>query len=249
MSSLDTSSVPDDLTRAGRYAAAALHALAREEAAGRRKERLLEPELATWRQFRGRMDNRDLLALLLEDACVTQPFAFDARRLLAEHAGRMFKLTDAQLGSWLAELPSLDLDEASGDYVRSQAEQLGVTSRLARSDLHRGVQAHHKVLELPGTGGQLSHYLASELDGIFLQDVFTIAWAEWADRALAGFVAVENELVRAAPIAEEAGLEAIREAGTRFDYVIGAKPEKVDAQPQDEAALQALFPDATVVLV
>ena len=65
----------------GTWAAALLHALARDEAAGRRAARLTEPGLATWNHFRGRLTATDLLALVFEDAAVLHRVPFDAAAL------------------------------------------------------------------------------------------------------------------------------------------------------------------------
>ena len=78
MAELSMEHVPRELTTTASYAAAALHALAREEARDRKPKRLLEAGLATWTQFRGRSGATQLLELLLEDAAVTQPTAFRA---------------------------------------------------------------------------------------------------------------------------------------------------------------------------
>jgi len=72
---------------AATYLAATLYALAREEHAGRRPRRLLEPALATWQRFRGRPGAKALAELLLEMADAGDPFegmkASDIRAALA----------------------------------------------------------------------------------------------------------------------------------------------------------------------
>jgi hypothetical protein len=70
MHSLDISSLPDNRRSTGVWAASLLHALARDEAAGRRRPRLTEHNLDTWARFRGRLGSTDLLSLLFEDAAV-----------------------------------------------------------------------------------------------------------------------------------------------------------------------------------
>jgi hypothetical protein len=248
MSNLDPKSVRPDLRPAALFATAALHALAREEALDRRPKRLLEPGLATWSQFRGRMNQRDLLLLLLEDGAVTQPFAFDAAALLGVQAAGLERLAPEQVAGWIEALPGMDLKLPAQDYLTEQARRLALVTRLARSDLHRGIRPHHHVLELPGTGGQLSKYLADTLEGIHLRDVFLIAWSDWHDRLLAGLAAVDAGLTGSAPVCAVPGIEALRAGGRAFDYVIGAAPER-GLQPYDVATLHAWFPGATVVLV
>lgn len=247
MSELSLKTVSPDMLPAARFASTALHALAREEAAGRRSRRLLQAGQATWRQFRGRMDAVDFLELLLEDAAVTQPFGFDAPLILAG-AASVGRLPASRVQGWIDDLAGLDLSMPAGDYILHQARQLDLETRLARSDLQRGIQAHHKVLELPGTGGQLSAYLAGSLDGIYLQDVFTIGWQGWADRMLAGLVAVEHGLTGEAPVLASAGLESVMGSDTRWDYVVGANPDR-GLHAYDLPALETVFPGATIVLV
>lgn len=258
MADLSVADVPGDLEDAGRFAAVALCAIAREEALGRRPRRLLEDGHATWHQFRGRLGAVDFVELLLEDAAVTQPFAFDAQALLGPAAAGIGKLPLGQVQRWmdlLAEQYSGAGAAGTGggtadssDYIADQAQRLELPSRLARSELHTGVRAHHRVLELPGTGGQLALYLVEHVEGIYLQDVFTIAWESWRDRMLAGLVAVENGLTGRAPVAPEPGLEYALARSGQYDYVIGARPER-GVQPYEEAELLSRFPDAVVVLV
>ncbi len=248
MNTLSLSKLSPDLLPAARFASTALHALAREEQAGRRTRRLLEPEQQTWRAFRGRMDAIDLLDLLLEDAAVTQPFGFDVQRILAGQAA-IRSLPPKRVQSWIDALPELELSVEARDYFGLQAQQLGLVSQLARSDLHRGIQAHQRVLELPGTGGQLSGYLAGQLEGVYLQDgVFRIAWQGWEDRMLAGLVAVEHGLSGEAPIYEQPGIDQAQAEDFRFDYVIGARPER-EVHAYDLPELEQRFPGATIVLV
>ncbi len=233
------------------FARAALHALAREEALGRRPPRLTEPDQATWRRFRGRMTDTDFLNLVVEDAAVTQPFAFDAAAILGSDAPRLSRLPPHDVAAWLRALTPDRLQAPSDAYLAEQAQRLGLPTRLNRSELSRAIRPHHRVLELPGTGGQLAHHLAASLDGVYLQDVFTIAWAGWTDRLMAGLVAVEHRLTGRAPIAEAPGLDAIRAAGGRFDLVIGAHPDRAPlaADPYTPADLEAWFSGARVNLV
>lgn len=239
---LEMDSVPAGLIPTARYASAALLALAREEALGRRPKRLLEPGLATWQQFRGRMGARELLELLCEDAAVTQPSAFavpDELRPLGE-------LPADQVQAWVELLPALALDVAGEDYVAEQAKRLGLPTRMARAGLHK-VLSHQKVLELPGSGGQLSYFVASR-DDVFLKDVFTIACTGWADAALAGLISVELGLSGGeAPIVLDPTLQGLREAGTPFDFVVGLERDKGGSFSKRD--LQEWFPHAIVLLV
>ena len=276
---LDLTRISPDLLPASRYASAALCALAREEALGRRARRLLPPGPATWGRFRRRLDATDYLELLLGDAAVTQPFAFDAPALLGTGAGTVWRLPANRVEGWMGELATAGVDraaemdhaasgaraakgdEAAGgdaaaglaaqprqDYLLDQARRLDLPTRLARSDLQRGLKPHHRVLELPGTGGLLAAWLLDQVEGLFLRDNFVLAWSHWADRTMAGLVAVEHRLTGSAPVAAQADIEALAAEGRRFDHVVGTLPAR-GLQPMDEAALRERFPGAALQLI
>ena len=88
MPSLDISGLTSDQRPTGAWAAALLLALAREEAVGRRPQRLTEPRLATWTRFRGRLTSVDLVALLFEDAAVINGGAVRQRRAWRSNPAR-----------------------------------------------------------------------------------------------------------------------------------------------------------------
>jgi hypothetical protein len=226
---------------AATYAAAVLHALAREEALERRSPRVLEPHHATWKQFRGRLGWCDLLDLLLEDGAVTQPTAFTPPVDVA-----VAELPDALIEGWLTELGALDLTGPGADYIAEQAARLGIGTRMARSELHR-LKAHHRVLEIPGSGGQLAHHLVSTHDDVYLQDVFTIACAGWRDATLAALIAVELGLSGKAPVMHDPDLREARKSERAFDYVVGLERDKGGEFKKSD--LQEWFPKATVLLV
>ncbi|RZO52513.1 MAG: hypothetical protein EVA89_31905 [Sandaracinaceae bacterium] len=242
MDELSFEQVPRDLRSTATFAAAALHALAREEARGRKPQRLLEPALATWAQFRGRMRSPALLELLLEDGAVTQPTAFEPPPV----AHSLAKLDPKLIDGWIAHLRDLDLDSDSLEYVTEQAKRLGVSTKMARSDLHR-VKAQHQILELPGSGAQLAHHLVTTHDDVFLQNNFTIACRGWPDATLAGLIAVELGVSGPAPVVMDPELRQVREGTKGFDYVIGLDPDKGGDFRLSQ--LQELFPRATVLLV
>lgn len=231
------------------WAASLLVALARDEAAGRRPERLTEPGLATWRRFRGRLAAADLVDLLFEDAAVIHrvPFSLDA------FAGdlRATRLSDSACEAWLETLPKLDLQSGAEEYISAQARLLGISSRFARSDLHV-VKPHQRVLELPGTGGQLAHYLVSTQPGLSLRDNFTVACASWRELTLAGVVGLDL----AAPntdFAVPADGAALRNPGhplrqRSFDFVVGLHPDKGGLfRVEDQLAIW--FSSAKILLV
>ncbi len=232
------------------YARALLHALARDEAAGRRAPRLTEPGLATWQRFRGRLASADLLRLLAEDAAVGYPIPFDLRGHAAELD--LARVDDDLVDAWLRDLPSLDLAQPGAAYIEAQAKRLGVTTRLARKELHQ-VKQHQKVLELPGTGGQLGYHIVTTQDEPTLQVNCIIACGDWRELALAGICALDagapprSEFIVAAS-AEDLASDTHPLRKQQFDFVVGVRPDKggkLDVADQ----LALWFHGAKVVLV
>lgn len=231
------------------YAASLVHALARDEAAGRRTARLTEKDHATWNRFRGRLQSRDFVELLFEDAAVLHRVPFETERLCEDLS--LSRLSEESASAWLSAVADLNLSASGPEYILAQAKLLGVSSRMARSELHV-IKPHHKVLELPGTGGQLAHHLVSTQDDLKLQDSFTIAGGSWQELTLAGIAALELGTPHSDFVV---GVEAdelrrpehpLRKA--RFDFVIGLSPDKGGAfQLEDE--LSIWFSDAKIVLV
>ncbi|HLL22465.1 MAG TPA: hypothetical protein VK427_10055 [Kofleriaceae bacterium] len=208
------------------FGSALLEAIARDEAAGRRPARLTEPGLATWQRFRGRLGNADLLRLLAEDGAVVHPIPFAADRVGVS----LDEIDDAVVDDFLAKLASNDLKRPGPGYIEAQAQRLGVPTKLARSDLHQ-VKRHQKVLELPGTGGQLSHHLVSTQPDLTLQGHCTIACGTWAELALAGIVALDlgapnSDVIFTATAESLASDDKHPLRQQRFDFVVGLKPEK-----------------------
>ncbi len=230
----------ESLGTAGSYAAATLNALAREEALGRKGRRLTETRRATWSRFRGRLTDRDLLEILLEDAAVTQPHPFAHR----PDGVDLQDLPEEEIAGWMAELATTPVDAESADYIAAQAKILGLPTRMAKADIPR-IKAHHRVLELPGSGGQLAHHVTGQEESLHLPSVFTIACADWRDRTLAGIVAVERGIAGDVNIVVDPSLESLR--GKTFDHVIGLSKDK--GGPFDRATLDLYFPNTTITLV
>lgn len=208
------------------YASVLLEAIAREEASGRRAARLTEAGQATWQRFRGRLGSADFLRLLAEDAAVVHALPFAASRVGVSLDG----LRDDVVDRFISDLPNADLTRSSAAYIEAQARRLGLPTKLTRSDLHQ-VKVHQKVLELPGTGGQLCHHLVSTQPDLKLQVNCTIACGTWAELALAGIVALDlgapNSDTIVATTADELkknDKHPLRQQ--RFDFVVGLKPEK-----------------------
>lgn len=249
MTSFDVSALSDAQRPTGVWAASLLHALARDEAAGRRRPRLTEPKLDTWTRFRGRLSSVDLVSLLFEDAAVLHRIPFDPAAVGG--ALRPENLPESVTDAWLEALGSASLDTPAADYILEQARLLGLPTRMARSDLHV-VKAHQKVLELPGTGGQLAHHLVSSQKDLTLQDNFVVACGSWQELTLAGVVALELGAPHSdfATRAEGADLKnaehPLRQRS--FDFVVGLHPDKGGLfRVEDQLAIW--FPTAKILLV
>jgi hypothetical protein len=226
-----------------------LHALARDEAAGRRSPRLTEPRLDTWSRFRGRLTTADFFALLFEDAAVIHRVPFDPSAVgQPVDVGRLAAL-DAD--AWVKMLASLSLGEPGPDYVATQARLLALPTRLARSDLNV-VKPHQRVLELPGTGGQLAYHLASSQRDLTLHDNFVVACSTWQELTLAGVVALELGAPHT-DFAARVDIEDLRNPThlvrqRPFDFVVGLHPDK-GGLFRIENQLAIWFPTAKVLLV
>jgi hypothetical protein len=249
MPSLDTSGLTNEQRPTGAWAAALLYALARDETAGRRTQRLTEPQLATWSRFRGRLTTTDFVALMFEDAAVIHRIPFDPNAL-----GGAFRVEQIPAGlaeQWLTELPSMDLQAPGADYVGEQARLLGLPTRMARSELHV-VKPHQKVLELPGSGGQLAHHLVSSQNGLTLHDNFTVACGSWQELTLAGIIALELGAPHT-DFVTKVEADDLRKADhplrqRSFDFVVGLNPDKGGLfRIEDQLAIW--FPNAKILLV
>ena len=249
MRSLDVSSLSDDHRATGVWAASLLHALARDEAAGRSRPRLTEPNRDTWARFRGRLGSTDLISLLFEDAAVLHRAPFNAA--LMDESLHIDRLPEELVDGWLASIRSLPLTSAGADYILEQAGLLGMPTRMARSDLHV-VKPHQRVLELPGTGGQLAHHLVSVQGDLNLQDNFAVACGSWQEVTLAGVVALElgaphtDFAIRADASDLKNTGHALRQRS--FDLVVGLHQDKGGLfRIEDQLAIW--FPTAKVLLV
>jgi hypothetical protein len=247
--SFDVSSLTDTQRPTGVWAAALLLAIARDEAAGRRRQALTEPKLDTWARFRGRLSSVDLISLLFEDAAVLHRLPFDP----IEVGGPLSLdgLPEDLADTWVNAIEDMSLNTGGADYILEQARLLGVPTRMARSELHV-VKPHQKVLELPGTGGQLAHHLVSNQNDLTLQDNFVVACGSWQELTLAGIVALELGAPHSdfATRTDAADLKnpahPLRQRS--FDFVVGLHPDKGGLfRVEDQLAIW--FPAAKILLV
>jgi hypothetical protein len=246
---LNISELTEHQRPTGVWAASLLHALARDEAAGRRRPRLTEPKLDTWARFRGRLTSVDLVCLLFEDAAVLHRVPFDPEAVRGDLQPE--RLPEPVTDGWLKSVATLGLDTPGAEYVLDQARLLGLPTRMARSELHV-VKQHQRVLELPGTGGQLAHHLVSSQRDLTLQENFVVACSAWQELTLAGVIGLElsaphsDFATRAEPADFKNADHPLRQRS--FDFVVGLHPDKGGLfRVQDQLAIW--FPTAKVLLV
>jgi len=238
------------------YLEAALLSLAREERQGRPKQRrILDPDFATWQRFRGRLNLVEFVELVLQDGAVTRPYLFAPTAIPGLNfswSGLGSAQIELLLRKVVEQAQAMSIPETSEaglvesvEYIQGQARRLGVPSKMARSELPRSIKPQHRVLELPGTGGQLTHYASRMLPELNVREVFTIAAANWQEWTLGGVVAVEVGVREGAPLVLEPSLDLLRK--TPFDVVLGLHPDK--GGTFSSSSLEQWFPRSKIALV
>lgn len=230
------------------WTASLLYAIAREEAKGRRKRRLSEPALETWNRFRGRLKFADFIALLFEDAAVIHPIPFDSNTLPGLNTASPIPESAAE--AWVNAFSAFSIE--SCDYIADQARFLGISNDFVLPELEPPLKAHHKVLELPGSGAQIAHRLVSALAELSLQENFTVLCNSWQEFTLAGLVAVDIGAPHSNFI-HRADIETLSKPEhplrrRSFDFVIGRAPGK-GGLFRAEDQLHIWFPSARIILV
>jgi hypothetical protein len=226
-----------------------LLALARREATGRAPKRLTESNLATWREFRGNLSYNHLLALVAEDAAVRFPLPASPAMVFREPGAPGFAdVPSVQVVQWMDTLTPDRLQASRTDAITDMARALGLPHRYAGANLHK-LQAATRVLELPGTGGQLVARALDRSPEAALHVNCTVLTSDWADRALAGVVAMEFDAPNQAFIKHDPDLSwaSSPEHRSSFDLVFALQPDKGGVFSEDQ--LRGRFPQATLVLV
>lgn len=194
-----------------------LRSIARiERRGGLRSPRLTEPGHAKWHRMRRRLDWMDFIELLHEDLAAAFPHPFDLARFESSPlAGLTPKLAEDLV------VEAAQLDEAdSVSFLRTTARALGLPLG-SFADLPR-VQPHHKVLELPGSGGRIGFHQAQAHTDLALHEQFTFVADTDAERLVIGLASVE---LRSNPprIIRADDLRKLHASGQRFDRVFGIK--------------------------
>lgn len=226
-----------------------LIALARREHQDHPPRRFLEAGLATWNELKGNLRLPHLLALAAEDTAVRFPLPADLARVLGEDTALRFDaIAHVTVYTWLQALDAAALYAPRTQALEQYARALELPHRFAGADLHK-LQEATQVLELPGTGGQLVARALERSPGAYLHVNTTVLTGTWADRAMAGLVAMEWDAPHLDFAQDDDDLTWATDSDRRgdFDLVFGLQPGK--GGKWDAATLQTRFPRATVVLV
>lgn len=226
-----------------------LPALARREHRGQAPRRLTEPGHRTWAQFRGNLADNHLAVLLAEDAAVRFPLPASPVAVAQHPKAPSFEsVRPPQVFEILKGLTEDLLTADVGATLTGWARMLGLPSRFAGARLHK-IQADTRVLELPGSGGQLAARALQNSPDAYLQTNLTVLARDWRDRAMAGLVAMELDAPHTDFVQTDPELAWATEPSRRgrFDMVFGLEPSKGGRFDSD--TLAARFPRATIVLV
>jgi hypothetical protein len=163
-----------------------LRAIARMERRGDiRGPRLTELGHERWHRVAGALGYVDFIRLLHEDLAVAFPIGFD----LAAWSGSPWAgIDDERARAWVTEASQVDT-QSPQSFLRQACLALGLPSAGSVSK-HQKVQAHHRVVELPGTGGRVGLQQALE-HGVSLDRSFTFVVANDAERVAVGIAVLE----------------------------------------------------------
>ncbi len=163
-----------------------LRAIARLERVGDlRPARLSDPELARWHRYRRKLGWRDLIAILHEDLAGPFPVPFDLGRWDEDP---LSDLTE-EVAQGLISAARAEDERDTLTFLKDAAQGLGLPAGGRIADLPK-VQPHHRVLELPGSGGRIAAHQALRKDLEFGQ-AFTFVADTDAERIAIGLAAVE----------------------------------------------------------
>jgi hypothetical protein len=222
--------------------AATLSSIARLEVTGEprvREPRLTEPDHARWQRFRRNLGWRAFIEILHEDLAGAFPVPFDLTRwpdnplqdrdLTEDLAERLIADAARSVSSPLAETPL---------FLRECARALGLPAAGNLSDLTK-VQPHHRILELPGSGGRLAAALCAANAGLVFHTQLTFVAASTAEHVAIGLAAVELRANEPRILT----IDALRAAkGETFDRVFGLRDSPLAVE-----LAGSLFPDARLV--
>lgn len=212
-----------------------LRSIARLEVAGVRDPRLTEPDHARWHRFRRKLGWRAFVELLHEDLAGAFPVPFDLTRW---SESPLLDLTESEAEQLIADaVRSVATPAEPAVFLRDCARTLSLPASGTLSDLTK-VQPHHRVLELPGSGGRLAAALCIGGSGLAFHAQFTFVADSTAEHVAIGLAAVELRANEPRILTVEA-LRAAKAAGESFDRVFGLRDSPLAVELDKSLALEA----------
>lgn len=191
-----------------------LREIARLERGGLRPPRLTEPDHERWHRVRRKLGWVAFIELLHADLAAAFPTSFALDRWgTSPTAG----LDDAAARA-LVEAAARPDDTDTLAFLRLACRALGGMDGGTIADLPK-VQTHQRALELPGCGGRIAAYQATNHAGLSFSDHFTFVADTDAERVAIGIAAAELR-ANAPTILTSAELRAER---PKFDHIFGIK--------------------------
>lgn len=204
-------------------------ALVRAEITSRLSPRFTGTGPQLWAAFRNELTLTDLLDLAVRDAAVLMPQPFDIRWICPDGSGDELRaISSDHVAEWVDRANSLG-EQSPEAYLRTQAEVLDIEPALG-AGLERlpEPEAHHQILELPGSGGWLAYHMASQPGAaVYYWENFTIACGTWQEQVLAGLIAFELGAPprRQLPILHDPTLSSVLGEDVAFDWIVGLREE------------------------
>lgn len=232
------------------FASAVTTALVRAEKTDRMPLRFTGRGPQLWMAFCNELTQVDLLDLAVQDAAVAMPQPFALHCLWPDATGEELRtISPDQVTAWIDRGEEL-AEQPSDVYLRAQAQVLKI-ELLPDEVLERlpAPQAHHQILELPGSGGWLAYRMAARPGAaVYYWENFTIACGTWQEQLLAGLIAFELGAPsrRELPIVYDPSLAQVLNDDVAFDWIIGLREENAH---RADALRAFLKPEGQVVLL
>ena len=200
-----------------------------------------------WLSFRGDLGTRDLIELRLRNQMVPRPWMFDPSRLIPGASLTALRtVTDERLAMWLRSATA-HAEEQPEQFLVWAAERLLPPGPRWRPSLPP-LASNQMALELPGTGGLLAYRVISKNAGLYLQENFLIAGADWREALYAGLVAIELGVPSGVdlPFTLDEHLKSPALLNRRYDLILGSQERHANMQEKLSAMLS---PGGQVVLL